>query len=77
MLLLFFERKCFVITLLVFMLFAMLFQFPIWNNVKIVMLFQFGIITLKIRKIITLLLTTECVRACDGPPASVYRHSPD
>ena len=37
----FFERKCFVITLLVF--FVICYVIPNWNNVKIVMFFQFGI----------------------------------
>ena len=41
MLLFFFERKCFVLTLLVF--FVICYFISNLNNVKIVMLFQFGI----------------------------------
>jgi len=69
LLLLFFGRKCFVITLLFFYICHVISN---WNNVKIVMLFQFGIM-LKTKNYTVILLTTECAY---GPPASVYRRSP-
>ena len=43
LLLLFFERKCFVITLLVFCYFHICCVISNWNNVNFLVLFQFGI----------------------------------